>query len=161
MAICVHAYIVFILHSLTLFFFLQTIEKLALPGLLFHHVTPTKDWYHDLLVPWEHYVPVNADLSDLRAKFEWAQSHPKEAKNIAENGSKFARWMGSKAGFGQLYDQHFMRPLRNVVNAYQTILPTGYEGQSISDIIMEAGKGEFDIVSRCKGLDQNSCEAIQ
>ena len=30
-----------------------TIVKLAMPGLLFHHyLTPTKDYFHDWLVPW-------------------------------------------------------------------------------------------------------------
>lgn len=30
------------------------IEKLGLPGMLFHHVTPTKDYFHDKLKPWMH-----------------------------------------------------------------------------------------------------------
>jgi len=135
-----------------------TIEKLALPGLLFHHVTPTKDWFHDLLVPWEHYVPVNEDLSDLKSKYEWAQKHPREAKNIAENGTRFARWMGTVEGFSQLYEQHFLNPLKNVVNAYQPTLPEGYEDTSIIEIIESKGEGQYDIVSRCSGLVANSCE---
>ena len=139
-----------------------TIEKLALPGLLFHHMTPTKDWFHDLLVPWEHYVPIKQDLSDLRAKFEWAESHPTEAKNIAENGTRFARWMGSERGFGQLYQEYFVTPLRNTVSAYQPQLPPRYEGESTLNVIMKAGglqlDGEFDIVTRCSGLVANSCE---
>ena len=36
----------------------STAAKLAMPGLLFHHVTPTKDYFHDDLVPWVHYVPL-------------------------------------------------------------------------------------------------------
>ena len=35
-----------------------TIYKASLPGLLFHHVTPTKDFIHDYLIPWVHYVPI-------------------------------------------------------------------------------------------------------
>ena len=139
-----------------------TVEKLALPGLLFHHMTPTKDWFHDLLVPWEHYVPIKQDLSDLRAKFDWAESHPTEAKNIAENGTRFARWMGSERGFGQLYQEYFVNPLRNTVSAYQPQLPSRYEGESTLNVIMKAGglqlDGEFDIVTRCSGLVANSCE---
>jgi len=156
-------YIEFNSHTLDYIFFLLsslqgTIEKLALPGLLFHHVTPTKDWFHDLLVPWEHYVPVNEDLSDLKAKYDWAQKHPREAKNIAENGTRFARWMGTVEGFSQLYEQHFLNPLKNVVNAYQPTLPEGYEDKSIIEIIESKGGGQYDIVSRCTGLVANSCE---
>ena len=49
-----------------------TISKLAIPGLLFHHETPMKDWFFDDLKPWVHYIPIEWDLSDLREKFEWA-----------------------------------------------------------------------------------------
>lgn len=45
-----------------------TVEKLAMPGLLFHHVSPTKDYIHDRLKPWKHYIPVRPDLKDLKAK---------------------------------------------------------------------------------------------
>ena len=51
-----------------------TLEKLAMPGVLFHHVTPTKDYFHDLLVPYVHYIPVKDDLSDLREKYEWPRA---------------------------------------------------------------------------------------
>ncbi len=36
-----------------------TLDKLGLPGLLFHHETSTQDYFHDDLLPWVHYVPVN------------------------------------------------------------------------------------------------------
>ncbi len=64
-----------------------TVQKLYMPGLLFHHVTPTKDYIHDLIQPWVHYVPVRSDLEDLLDKLEWAESHPEEARQIAENGT--------------------------------------------------------------------------
>ena len=35
-----------------------TLEKLAMPGLLFHHETPAKDFYYNSLKAWHHYVPV-------------------------------------------------------------------------------------------------------
>ena len=59
---------------------------MALPGLLFHHMTPTKVWFHDLMIPWVHFVPVSLDLSDLRQKFIWAESHPEEvsSRNVAK-----------------------------------------------------------------------------
>ena len=33
-----------------------TIDKLAMPGLLFHHDSGMKDHFHDELKPWVHYV---------------------------------------------------------------------------------------------------------
>ncbi|KAL3827157.1 hypothetical protein ACHAXA_006712 [Cyclostephanos tholiformis] len=142
-----------------------TIEKLAMPGLLFHHVTPTKDWFHDLLVPWEHYVPVAADLSDLRRKYEWAESNPIEARRIAENGTRFARWMGSPEGFGRLYEEYLVAPLRNVIMAYRPMPPRDRQGRSrggksVLDVILESGEGNFKVVSRCTGLPGTSCEEM-
>jgi hypothetical protein len=143
-----------------------TIEKLAMPGLLFHHVTPTKDWFHDLLVPWEHYVPVSADLSDLRRKYDWAENHPVEARRIAENGTRFARWMGSPEGFGRLYEEFLVGPLRNAILAYRPMPPRDREGRSrdgksLLEVIIDGGEGIFKVVSRCTGLLGTSCEEVQ
>jgi hypothetical protein len=55
-----------------------TIEKLAMPGLLFRHETPAKDWFNDEELAWKHYVPISTDLSDLRKRFDWAEAHPVE-----------------------------------------------------------------------------------
>ena len=131
---------------------------ILLPGLLFHHMTPTKDYFHDLLVPWEHYVPINTDLSDLREKYEWAESHPLEAKQISENGTRFARWMGSMEGFGQMYEQHIVAPLQNTLRAYKPVPPM-HEGKSVLDIITESSE-IFTVVGRCSGLHKSSCEEL-
>ena len=139
-----------------------TIEKLALPGLLFHHVTPAKDYFHDLLVPWEHYVPVNADLSDLRSKYDWAESHPVEAKQIAEQGTQFARWMGSEEGFALLYEEFLVAPLRRVLDAYRPP-PRQHRGKSVLEII-EAFQNEtganFAVIGKCGGRHSNSCQKL-
>ena len=52
-----------------------------------------RQWYYDRIRPWEHFVPVKADMSDLVEKVEWARSHDAEAKVIAANGQAFARSM--------------------------------------------------------------------
>jgi len=66
----------------------DTVRKLALPGLLFHHESLMKDWFYDELNAWEHYVPIRMDLSDLPEKYVWAEQHPLEAQTIAENGTE-------------------------------------------------------------------------
>lgn len=45
-----------------------------------------RQWYYDRLRPWEHFVPVRADMSDLFEKYEWVQSHDAQAREIAANG---------------------------------------------------------------------------
>lgn len=42
------------------------------------------------LVPWEHYVPVKSDLSDLNEIYEWCLSNPARCKEIALHGRAFA-----------------------------------------------------------------------
>jgi hypothetical protein len=50
-------------------------------------------WYYDRIRPWEHFIPVKADMTDLVEKIEWARSRDGEARRIAENGRAFARSM--------------------------------------------------------------------
>jgi Glycosyl transferase family 90 len=73
-----------------------TLEKLMMPGVLFHHETPAKDWYYDRLVPWKHYIPIKTDLSNLRDRYEWAVKNDKKAKQISKSASLFARNILSK-----------------------------------------------------------------
>ena len=49
-----------------------------------------RQWYYDDLVPWTHYVPVAADLSDLLEKIEWCRSHDQACREIASAGQEFA-----------------------------------------------------------------------
>ena len=95
-----------------------TVQKLSMPGLLFHHVTPTKDYFHDLIKPWVHYVPVRADLEDLLEKLEWAESHSEEAKQISENATKFVRELGARDGFSKVFESYMISPLREVIEAF-------------------------------------------
>lgn len=52
-----------------------------------------RQWYYDKLVPFETYVPVKADMSDLAEKVDWVRSHDREAREIAAAGQAFARAM--------------------------------------------------------------------
>ena len=57
-----------------------------------------RQWYYDRLRPFEHFVPVRADLSDLVEKIDWARSHQREAQTIAEAGQRFAMALDFEAG---------------------------------------------------------------
>ena len=50
-----------------------------------------RQWYYDQIKPFEHYVPVSADMADFDEKIEWVRSHHAEAKAIAERGQALAR----------------------------------------------------------------------
>jgi hypothetical protein len=57
---------------------------------LFLQDRPLKEYYYQWLIPYEHYIPVKRDLSDLMEQYEWAESHPKEVEQIATNAQHFA-----------------------------------------------------------------------
>lgn len=52
-----------------------------------------QQWYYHKLKPYEHYVPIKADLSDLQSQLDWVRSHPAEAERIAKQGCAFAHSM--------------------------------------------------------------------
>lgn len=47
-------------------------------------------WFYRCLKPYEHYIPVKNDLSDLIDQIEWAKEHDAECRQIAERGTQFA-----------------------------------------------------------------------
>lgn len=51
---------------------------------------PWREWFWDALVPMEHFVPVQRDLSDLVAQARWVQQHPQEAARIGRAGQELA-----------------------------------------------------------------------
>ena len=48
-----------------------------------------KLWFSDMLKPYEHYVPINEDLSDLYKKIDWCRKNDKKCEIIAENAKTF------------------------------------------------------------------------
>ena len=93
-------------------------------------------------------------MSDLRSKYEWAESHPEEARRIAEAGTEFARRMGSVEGYSQLYQEHIVHPLGQVIAAYKTPRKK-YHGARALDILKEADSS-FTVVARCGGWPSES-----
>ena len=105
-----------------------TMDKLAMPGLLFHDVTSTKDYFHDRLIPWKHYVPVSEDFLDLN-----------EAKRIADAGTQFMREMGTPEGFGQMLDGDFVELLQRVIEAYVPV-SNSHPRQTWRDVLRLMGE---------------------
>lgn len=58
---------------------------------LFYVERADEEYYMRDLKPFEHYIPVKADLSDLEEKFAWAESHPEETRQIARNALEYAK----------------------------------------------------------------------
>jgi len=48
-----------------------------------------KIWYSHMLKPYEHYVPIKKDLSDLIEKIQWCRDNDSECEKIANNARNF------------------------------------------------------------------------
>ncbi len=48
-------------------------------------------WYYEALQPYEHYIPVKSDFTDLKDKIIWCQDHDEELQKIAANTNNFAK----------------------------------------------------------------------
>ena len=134
-----------------------TIQKLAMPGLLFHHMTPTKDYIHDWMEPWVHFVPVSSDLRDLHRKFEWAEAHPEEAKKIADEGAKLMRYFSLEGGFQELFEKDMVQPLQRVVEAYQPVKTIGLRTWREALRRIEGDDTFVPLVS-CDGIKLGACK---
>ena len=134
-----------------------TVDKLKMPGLLFHHQTVTKDYIHDDLQPWVHYVPVNSELSDVMEKLEWAESHQEEAKQIAENASRLMAYLSSPEGFKELFEKHVLNPLVKVIEAYQ---PLGLTNElAWNEAFVKLGGDQFTPLLECTA--DGNCHYLQ
>ncbi|VVC89633.1 unnamed protein product [Leptidea sinapis] len=59
-------------------------------GLVLKQDSPYYEHFYGQLKPWEHYIPVSRNLSDLTEQIKWARGHDSEAHKIAKNGQNFA-----------------------------------------------------------------------
>ncbi|KAJ7083389.1 glycosyl transferase family 90-domain-containing protein [Mycena belliarum] len=59
-------------------------------GSLVFKTTVFAEYFNDWLRPFEHYIPILPDLSDLVEKIEWAVAHDAEAHSIQQAGQAFA-----------------------------------------------------------------------
>lgn len=47
------------------------------------------EWFTSLLVPFQHYIPLAKDLSDIGERMKWIRENPRRVKKIAEKGQQF------------------------------------------------------------------------
>ncbi len=47
-------------------------------------------WFYKALNPFEHYIPINNDMSDICEKIKWARANDDKVKSIIKNAQEFA-----------------------------------------------------------------------
>jgi hypothetical protein len=52
---------------------------------------PWEEWFFPFLKPWQHYVPVARDFSDLAERVRWLGANPEREREIVADAQKFAR----------------------------------------------------------------------
>lgn len=55
----------------------------------FKQMSTFQMWFYPALKPFVHFIPYADDISDLPKMITWAKQHPKESREIAENGPQF------------------------------------------------------------------------
>lgn len=81
------------------------LEKMHYGSCILKVESPHEQWFYPDLAPWEHFVPVKADLSDLHEVFEWCLGHDHHCRTIAENAARFARTMDFSNTMTGAYDR--------------------------------------------------------
>ncbi|CAD0196021.1 unnamed protein product [Chrysodeixis includens] len=63
---------------------------LAGGGMVLKQDSPYYEHFYGFLTPWEHFIPVKRDLSDLVDRVKWARENDEKAQLIAKNALNFA-----------------------------------------------------------------------
>lgn len=66
------------------------LPKLMMGSCILKVVSDWRQWYYDGLRPWEHYVPIKDDLSDLEERVAWCLDNDDAAREIGANGMRYA-----------------------------------------------------------------------
>jgi hypothetical protein len=64
---------------------------IAAESLVFKQDSKYYEHFYADLKPFVHYVPINANISDLIEKLKWAAENEDEAKKIVYNANQYAR----------------------------------------------------------------------
>lgn len=110
-------------------------------------MTETKDYFHDMLKEWDHYIPVQTNLNDLEANFQWAEMNAHEAQKISKRATEFMLWMGSPDGFESIYNDFLIDPLRHCIESYEPL----DIGKSVMDFIKESSTRGYEVVANFTG----------
>jgi len=59
---------------------------------------PCKEWYEDIFSPFQHYIPVANDFSNLLGRIQWAERHPHAVQDMVRSRIARAKDVLSKEG---------------------------------------------------------------
>jgi hypothetical protein len=87
-----------------------------------------KLWYSDLLIPYEHYVPIAKDCSDIYEKIIWCKNNDEKCRKITENAKNFAEMIFTKKYILE-YLKNILWNIKEQTNDYNYPLKSWFELQ--------------------------------
>lgn len=114
-------------------------RELNMGSVLFIADSPYKMWFHSLLVPYTHYIPVKSDLSDLIDRIRWAKANDAQCKIITENARLFYQTYLKKDG-ALNYMQKLLVDLKKHMGVYMY----NYETPSMFQMIKQFNMMRLD-----------------
>jgi hypothetical protein len=90
------------------------LPKLMMGSCVLKVMSDWRQWYYEGLRPWEHYVPIKNDLSDLEERVAWCLDNDNNAREIGANGMKYAN--------GIVFGTEMLRAASSVLQASRETL---------------------------------------
>jgi len=65
-----------------------TAWKLNSGSVIFKTEACWRQWFYDEYNPWEHFIPIADDFSDLQEKYHWCEANQEKCEEIIKNAKK-------------------------------------------------------------------------
>ena len=104
-------------------------------SVIFIFKCPYKLWFFESLVPWEHYIPLSDEISevDLLNKLKWCKKNDAKCKIIAENARNFAiKYLGREGILNYLEKTFYNIHLHN--NNFNYIVPDNSQKNIVDNL---------------------------
>ena len=73
------------------------------------------EWYHPWFKSWEHYIPLQNDLSNLEEILMWIRTHPDDVHEIAQRGRQFyEKYLSFQRNYEHFYELSFRMALKKL-----------------------------------------------
>jgi DNA-directed RNA polymerase subunit E'/Rpb7 len=102
----------------------RMLYTMATGSVLLRVMSEYTSWAEQYLVPNEHYIAIEPDLSNLKLKMEWCMKNPRKCKDISEKAQRLARTILS----------------RDFMDNYFTMVFSTFSGKSVEQSFEEYKK---------------------